>query len=852
MKLIIAEKPVLVSAISEAIPGPKTLLAGSTYMTKGDYTLISVFGHLLTLKEPEDYDERYADRSDISLLPIYFNDWEVKVKPADEKFKDSNEKRLNEIGRLLKTCEYVIHAGDPDEEGQLLIDEVLRWFNYTGKTYRLDTLDTTPDAMRHAMANLHDNKAYEPAGWSAYARSVADATVGYNLSRYFSILNAPAFLPVGRVQTATMGLVCHRDMLIEGHHKVIYYEVEADLDVNGSKVSAVYVPSKEDPNLEDERILNRAYAVSKVEMLKDENLPGAVISRKTVDEPAPLPFNLSKLTSYCGSKFGYTPMDVMEITQSLRDNYKAISYNRTDCQYLTSRQYEQSGPTMDAVIANIGFRPKLLDMTLRSRCFNDKYTTESDGAHTAIIPQAINVNLGAMTERERNVYLAICKYYMAQFLPPAKKEKTKMTIPLRDGGALTATATKTVEQGYLTIFKKDMEADDLSPLCSIPQGEYMAEVLDARVLEKETKPPARYTQATLAADMTCIAKYVDDPEAKALLRQKDKGKPDENGSIGTPATRASIIVGLIKHGYLQEDGKHVISTRKAREFYRILPDEIKKADMTAYWWALQEDIRTGSRDYHVLTDSVLETVTHIVHTDYPRLPDDLLKELSASGYRNRPSLGSCPRCGRPVIEGTKGFGCTGWKDGCKFIIWKKGKSPLLQKTTISAASVKKLLSGEWVDEEQDGVKTGKRVSAQKIHAKKLVSPKKGTTFEGDLVLVDDPASPYGPDFKYVSQAFQSDLGICPRCGGSITEFSLGYSCSNRDNGCHFVIWKKSKLKTFSKVTFTPNDVQVFLSGGLVKKSNLVKKDGKSFTAMLRMKDNPQNQYGPNIEIVFDR
>lgn len=141
MKLIIAEKPMLVAAIAEAIPGQKTLLAGSTYMTKGEYTLISVFGHLLTLKEPEDYDEKYADRKDISLLPIYFDDWQMKVKPPDEKHKDSPpEQRLNEIGRLLKQCEYVIHAGDPDEEGQLLIDEVLRWFHYTGKTYRLDTL----------------------------------------------------------------------------------------------------------------------------------------------------------------------------------------------------------------------------------------------------------------------------------------------------------------------------------------------------------------------------------------------------------------------------------------------------------------------------------------------------------------------------------------------------------------------------------------------------------------------------------------------------------------------------------------------------------------------------------------
>jgi DNA topoisomerase-3 len=848
LKLIIAEKPMLVSAISDAIPGEKHCIAGSTWVTKGDYTLISVFGHLLTLKEPEDYDTKYADRNDMSLLPIYFEDWGMKVKPADDKHKDSPpEKRLNEIGRLLKECEYVVHAGDPDEEGQLLIDEILRWFNYQGRVYRLDTLDTTPEAMRYAMAHLHDNKGYESAGWSAYARSVADAMVGYNLSRYFSSLNAPALLPVGRVQTATMGLVCQRDALIEGHHKVLYYEVGAELDINGARIGAMYAPAKDDPNLEDGRILKRPYAETKAAMLRDETLRDVTVTRKTVAEQPPLPFNLSKLTSYCGRKFGYSPMDVMNITQSLRDNYKAISYNRTDCQYLTERQYEQSGPTMDAVIQNIGFKPKLLDMSIKSNCFSDKYTTDSDGAHTAIIPQAIQVDIQRMTEQERNVYLAICKYYMAQFLPPAKKEKSKLLISLVDGGSLISTATKTIFPGYLSIFKKDadMEPDDLSPLCSLSPGTYTAEVMGAEVLQKETRPPARYTQSSLAADMTCIAKYVDDPKAKALLREKDKDKPDENGSIGTPATRASIILGLINHGYLVDDGKHVISTQKAREFYRILPDEIKKADMTAYWWALQEDIRTGVRDYHVLTDSVLDTVTHIVHTQYPKLPDDLLVKLASERAGGTP-LGACPRCGGQIVEGKKGFGCSNWRNGCKFVIWKTSKVSMLQKVTIKAANVKTWLSGGWMDSDE----AGKKISVKSVHFKKLVS-QKGSTFEGDLYLTDDPGSPYGTGFKLSLNQEQTSLGVCPRCGGQVQEFSLGYSCSNHKNHkCGFVIWKNPKGRLFSKIHISATDAKSLLAGKPVSKKNLVKKDGTTFDASLKLKDDPTSPYGADFELVF--
>lgn len=206
MKLIIAEKPALVSAIADALDGPRKSLQGSTYMTVGDYTLISVFGHLLELKEPEDYDECYKDRKNISLLPIYFDDWGLKVKEPDAKHKDSPpEERLNEIGRLLKQCEYVIHAGDPDEEGQLLIDEVLRWFHYKGKAYRLDTLDLTEAGMRRALKSLTDNRLHENSGWSAYARSVADAIVGL-ISAAISPRSTGSIFPLAVCRPLRLGL----------------------------------------------------------------------------------------------------------------------------------------------------------------------------------------------------------------------------------------------------------------------------------------------------------------------------------------------------------------------------------------------------------------------------------------------------------------------------------------------------------------------------------------------------------------------------------------------------------------------------------------------------------------------
>lgn len=404
---------------------------------------------------------------------------------------------------------------------------------------------------------------------------------------------------------------------------------------------------------------------------------------------------------------------------------------------------------------------------------------------------------------------------------------------------LSASASKIIEMGYLTLFKKDGIRNEESALCAVPVGTYQCDVLDASVVEKETKPPVRYTQNTLVADMSCIAKYVEDNEVKALLKEKDKGKQGENGSIGTPATRAAIVVGLVNHGYLEDDGKRVISTPKAREFYRILPDEVKKADMTAYWWVMQEDVRTGKDDYHILTNSVLETVRTIVHTKYPLLSEELRSQLAAASGREQ-TLGVCPRCGSAVIEGKRGFGCSGYKQGCKFIIWKTQKTSLMKDCVITAANVKAWLSEPWVS-----LPDGKKKSGKSVKLKKLTS-KAGNHFESELFLLDDASSEYGPGFVFPEQDEKEVLGRCPRCGGDVTEFPSGFSCSGHENGCGFVIWKKSKLKMLSKTTFTAKDVRAFLLGQSVRKTTLLKKNGTKFTASLVMQDDPNSPYGPNF------
>ena len=854
MKLIIAEKPMLARAIAAAIEGSSVNKDG--YAVKGEYAIVAAFGHLLTLKEPEDYDAEVYGRWSLEALPIFFEDW--GKKPGEGK-----EDRLNLIGRLLGEAECVIHAGDPDDEGQYLIDEILQWFKYSGPVYRLSTGDTTEAALRKALANLKDNKEFENYGWSAHARSVADIMVGYNFSRYFSLKNPHVkMLTVGRVQTPTLGLVVTRDLAIEDHTKQRYFIIGADLTVQAADgksktVHTVLEPAKDDPNLEDGRICDEDYAAETVDALKGKSFDGVKVEMKQLTEQPPLPFNLVKLQTYCSAKFGYEPGQVLEITQSLRDKHNAITYNRSDCQYLSEEQFKESPGTVRQVMANLSNDPagKIfarlpIDTGLHSKAFNDKYIS----AHTAIIPQNRKLDITRLTEEERNVYLAIVKYFMAQFLPPAQKERTTLEAAV-EGEMLRAVSTKITSEGFLKLIRQSAgeqgsEQEEESELSNIEPGTYSAACTKAGAEAKETKAPPRYTKASLNEDMTRIARYVTDPRAKELLLEKDREKKGENGSIGTSATRSTIIDNLEARGFIESRGKQIRSTVLGRELYRILPEELKKPDMTGYWWAVQQEIQDGEVPWTDLTDSVFDMIQKVLDTEYPKVDAYHVPE---SMRRGKLLLGACPRCGRDVVEGTNGFGCSGYADGCRFVIWKTAKSGMMSHVEVTADMVHKWLSGGFEDAErtvfeksqgsakgsgssdggeaqmsfnavlEEASEASKGAGAERpsvihrsnetVFIKRLYSEKSRKTYPGKVYLVDDgPGSQYGASFglEEIVNEPPKALGKCPRCGCDVVEGKSGYGCSGYTEGCKFVIWKKAKSGMMSKAKVTRGAVKKLL------------------------------------------
>ena len=660
-RLVIAEKPMLAKAILDAIPGTaKSIKAGERvfYTEKGDYLVVALAGHVLQLKEPEDYDPKYKKWT-LEDLPIFFPDW--AAVPAQGK---SDIVRC--VKSLLPQADSVIHAGDVDDEGQLIVDELLRYCGYRGKVQRLYTSDTSTAALKKRLGMLEDNAKWEPLGVSAYARSVTDKTFGINFSRLYTKLNG-TLLTVGRVQTPAMGLVVARDEAIENHVARKYYalEVQAEIDGRQPYIPAEFSPTKGSPLLgEEDKVWERKGLEEVLAACRGKNFP-AKVSKKEETEAPPLPFNLNKLNLYCSSRWGYDPQQVMEITQSLREKYRAITYNRSDSQYLTTEQFREAPDTVSRTLANLGMQIPEIDTNRKSRCFDDSKVS----AHTAIIPTNEAVNVGAMTQAEQNVYKAICGHYLIQFMPGCKKRKTNLRIDCPQG-MFSATSVEVIDKGFKAVIRAGSEDKAPGALSGFAAGDYRACIMDGSVTEHETTPPRRYTKATLAADMSSVAIYVQDPQIKATLIRKDDGKEGESGSIGTGATRPAIIEGLVKRGFLREEGKYVISTELGRQFYRALPDEIKKPDVTAEWWLIQENIKDGKAVPDDLFKKVLEdfeTVRRAVGTSRA------VSAAAADKSVGRKTVGVCPRCGKPVVEGSKGFGCSGYKDGCGFVLWMTGK-----------------------------------------------------------------------------------------------------------------------------------------------------------------------------------
>ena len=680
-RLVIAEKPELAKSILNAIDGKTERYDG--YYKKGDYIVTWAYGHIMRLKTPEEYDEDNKNW-EMKQLPIYYKDW---AKMPDERTKT----QFNIIKKLISESDEIINAGDIDEEGQLLIDEIIEYCKFKGPVKRMQTSAFNKEYLQKALKNLEPNSKYKSWGESANARSIADYIVGINLSRYFSILNDTT-LSIGRVQTPTLGLVVNRDIAIENHIKEKYYEGYIDININGEIIKA-RLENKDNisyKNQEDVKsILN-----------KFENKEMKVgISKEIKYEYAPLPFNLTKLQTHISKKYKIKPDETLQITQELREKYHAITYNRSDSQYLNNEHYQEAPQVIKKVLNNIGLNIEMdYNKLPKSKCFDDSKVT----AHHGIIPTSTDLNLSKMNEKQQIVYKEICIYYLIQFIKPLKKEVTYLETEEVDKYKFKASASEVLDEGYRLYIDKEKNENKLDRLIQIEPGQYNGMIETTEIKEIETKPLSRYTQASLIEDMTRISKYVDNPEMKEILKRKDKNKEGENGSIGTSATRSLIIQNLLKRGYIKEEKDKIISTEFGREYYNMLPDKWKKADLTAKWWLIQEEIKEGKSNKEKLLNSILVDIKETLETK------DVSNYKLKNSKDSKTSLGKCPLCNKDIYEGNKSYYCSAYKDGCKFNIWKN-----ISGKKITGSNVKQLLT-KGITNEIKGFKTksGKEFKAK--------------------------------------------------------------------------------------------------------------------------------------------
>ncbi len=602
MKLYIAEKPSLARAIADALPKPQKKQDGFIELANGDCVSWCI-GHLLEQAEPDEYDERFK-KWRFEHLPIVPEQWQLKPKPK-------TRKQLTVLKKLIKQATQIVHAGDPDREGQLLVDQVIDQVKLSQakkqQIQRLLISDLNLNAVKKALNNLRSNREFIPLSVSALARSRADWLFGMNLTRAYTLAGQKAgfgnVLSVGRVQTPILGLVVNRDNEIANFTAKPFYEVLAHLKTqNQQTFTAKWQPSKAcEPYQDDEgRVLHRGLAENVVSRITDQPATVSELEQKQKKQQAPLPYNLSALQIDAAKAFSMPAQSVLDICQNLYERHKLITYPRSDNRYLP-KDYHREAAGIIAAIAHNNGQPNeacnKADSSKRSKCFNDSKVA----AHHAIVPTVKQLRTAALNADEQKVYRLICRQYLAQFYPDYIFNETKVSVMIA-GGLFKTTAKQDVSLGFKALMGKT-ELKDEQTLPPLEKGQQL-HCYEAQLVDKMTSPPAHFTDATLLSAMTGISRYVKDSEIKKILKETD--------GLGTEATRAGIIELLFKRRFLKRQGKSIIATETGQALISALPLALASPDLTAKWEASLSNIAEQQMSYQQFLTPLLDELQQLV------------------------------------------------------------------------------------------------------------------------------------------------------------------------------------------------------------------------------------------------
>ena len=593
MKLFIAEKPSLGKAIAQYLPGPHKTGNGCIECDGGKQIVTWAFGHVFEQVEPDHYTP-----DNVPLTPKGKKKWrwdELPIMPQTWVLapKDDAKAQIKVIRDLLKKAATVVNAGDPDREGQLLVDEILDECGWSGNTERIWLAALDEQSVKKALANLQDNRDYQNLKASAQARSRADWLMGMNLTRAFTLANqGSGVLSVGRVQTPTLRLIADRDNAIEHFKPKDFFvpRIQAAAAQGGTGFWSAWQVRDIAGVDADNQLIDKAVAEKLAASAKAAGFATvASYESKEQKQQAPLGFSLAELQKICSAKFGMSAKDVLDTAQALYEDHKCATYPRSDCRYLPEEQHGEAGRVLSGLV-KLGYADAAKGATASQK--SGIWNTGKVTAHHAIIPTGAMT--GSLSGRAAQVFDLIVKRYLAQFYPPYVYRATKIVLDC-SAEQWTASGQVPVSWGWKAVEGKSAsgseDGDEEGPV-SLPvltKGETLA-VIAADVQAKQTKPPSRFTDGTLIEAMSNIHKFVEDPEAKAKLK--------ETSGIGTEATRANILETLLKRGFIIRKGKQVMSTAAGRALISALPDVLTNPVTTAQW----EDVLAGIAEGRVPAD----------------------------------------------------------------------------------------------------------------------------------------------------------------------------------------------------------------------------------------------------------
>lgn len=598
MRLFLCEKPSQGRDIAKVLGATRR---GVGCLIGTDSTVTWCIGHLLETAPPEAYGAQYKSWS-LDQLPIIPEQWKAEVKPK-------TAAQFKVIKRLLSKASAVVIATDADREGEMIARELLEFCKYRGPVQRLWLSALNEASIRKAMSSLKSGQETYPLYHSALARSRADWLIGMNLSRLFTLLGRRAgydgVLSVGRVQTPTLRLVVDRDRAIASFVSEPYWDVDVQLSAMGQPFIASWQPPSSGRD-EAGRCLQHAVARQAAQAIS-HGKTAAVFSLQTEHfrEAPPLPFDLSTLQEVCSRKLGLGVQETLNVAQALYETHKATTYPRSDCRYLPESMFNEVPAVLDALLkTDPALQTALgrLDQSQHSRVWSDTKVS----AHHGIIPTTEPANLARMSEQERQVYELIRSHYLAQFLPHHEFDRTEVELECGEE-RLTAVGKQILVQGWKDLLSDNTEVDEprqKSQVLPVLQQGTQCTVDDVELKSLRTAAPKPLTEGDLIKAMKNVAKLITDPRLKQKLR-------DTTG-IGTEATRAGIIKGLIDRGYLLKKKRTLMASAAAHTLIEAVPAAIADPGMTAIWEQALDEIEAGRLSLDAFVAKQASWITQLV------------------------------------------------------------------------------------------------------------------------------------------------------------------------------------------------------------------------------------------------